>query len=179
MYGIIALFDEETEQQIIEVWNDLKDQNISSYASEVKDRKPHITIASYKNLNVEQYIKEMDRYLEEKVSLTISFETIGSFINSGALFYSPLVTKELMDFHMDYHEHFKKIQEEDSLYNPGRWIPHCTIANRLTKEKLLEAMHHCSHNQTSISGFIKEIALIDTSMVGYAPILYSKKLKII
>lgn len=51
MYGLIALFDEKTEQIIKDIWKELKEQSISFYAYEVEDRIPHITLASYNDLN--------------------------------------------------------------------------------------------------------------------------------
>ncbi|WML48684.1 hypothetical protein RCG23_00590 [Neobacillus sp. PS3-34] len=46
MFGVIALFDEQTEQIINDIWKELREKLISFYAEEVEDRRPHITLAS-------------------------------------------------------------------------------------------------------------------------------------
>ncbi|WP_244668231.1 hypothetical protein [Bacillus sp. NTK074B] len=82
MYGLIALFDETTEQLIQDIWRELKERSISFYAYEVEDRKR-------------------------------------SFLNSGALFFSPNVTKELFEFHANHHKEFESFNENPhSLYLP-------------------------------------------------------------
>lgn len=178
MYGFIALLDEKTECLIKDIWKELKELSISSYAFEVEDRVPHITIASYQDLNIEKFISDFETYFDEKKMIDFSFNTIGSFLNSGTLFFSPVVTNELFDFHMDFHRNFVDFNsDEDSLYLPGKWIPHCTIANRLSREKLKEAFDYCSQRSDSIKGRLSEVALIDVSEPNKAPILFKKKLK--
>ncbi|MCP8616232.1 2'-5' RNA ligase family protein [Salirhabdus salicampi] len=131
MYGLVALFDERTEELIKNLWEELKEKSISSYAYEVKDRKPHITLASYDSLNKTDFIKQMDVIYEKQSVIDFKFNTIGSFLNSGTLFYSPTVTKNLIEFHSNHHKNFERFHENpDSLYLPDNWIPHCTIANR-------------------------------------------------
>lgn len=51
MYGIIALFDDELNKKILKLWQELKNESISTYAFEVRNRKPHLTIASYSELD--------------------------------------------------------------------------------------------------------------------------------
>lgn len=42
MYGVIAIFDEMTEKMIKQIWCDLKEAGISSYAYEVeKSNSPY------------------------------------------------------------------------------------------------------------------------------------------
>ena len=53
---LFAHFDEESERYIKEVWKELSDQAISTYAEEVIDRRPHITLASYQRLNMDRFL---------------------------------------------------------------------------------------------------------------------------
>lgn len=45
MYGVVAHFDEKTEHSIKEIWKELSELSISTYAEEVPNRRPHITLA--------------------------------------------------------------------------------------------------------------------------------------
>jgi 2'-5' RNA ligase len=182
MYGVIALFDEKTEQIIKDIWKELSEKSISFYAEEVEDRRPHITIASYNDLNKSEFIRLMDKFYDDKTNVDITFSSIGSFLSSGTLFFLPTVTTELIEFHFNHHEYFKEFNDNpNSLYLPGKWIPHCTIANRLSHEKLTEAFSYCSKRKGTIHGKINKIALIElvyeNNKCVKAPIIYSKTLK--
>jgi 2'-5' RNA ligase len=176
MYGFIAIFDEKTEQRIEDIWKGLEENLISFYAFEVENRRPHITLACYNYISKNDFIKQMSDFYKDKPAIDVTFNTIGSFLNSGTLFYSPTVTKDLIEFHFNHHRHFEQFNDDpNSLYLPDNWIPHCTIANRLSSEKLSEAFNYCSKRDT-LCGKIKEVALIDISEKGKAPIIYSKEL---
>lgn len=178
MYGLIAMFDITTEQLIKNTWKELKERAISTYAYEVEDRRPHITLASYNNLNIADFTQLMNEIYINQSDIDIKFNTIGSFFNSGALFYSPTITKEMIEFHSNHHKNFKRFNDNPkSLYLPDNWIPHCTIANRLSPEKLSEAFDYCSKNSSTILGKIVEVALIDVSDKSKAPIIHSIELK--
>ncbi|WP_019413960.1 2'-5' RNA ligase family protein [Paenisporosarcina sp. TG20] len=178
MYGVIAIFDEKTEKVITEIWQELREKEISFYAYEVENRRPHITLASYHDINQTNYIKHMDKIYHDSPSINITFNAIGSFLNSGALFYSPTVTRELIELHTNHHKNFERFNDDpNSMYLPDKWIPHCTLANRLSSEKLLAAFNYCSKRSGTINGKITEIAIIDVSQQNKAPIIYSKKLK--
>lgn len=178
MYGVIAVLDEKTECIIKDIWHELKERSISFYAEEVFDRRPHITLASYNRLNILEYQKHMDEFYVNKPMIDISFQSIGSFLNSGALYYAPVVTKELIVLHSKHHQHFEQFNDtHNSIYSPNKWIPHCTLANRLSPEKLSEAFNYCSRGHSTIHGKIIEIAMIEIVNQS-APVIYSKKLEV-
>ncbi len=182
MYWVIALFDEETEQKIKQIWKELSEEKISYYEEEINDARPHITLGSYTELDKDEYIKQLESFYEQKTSIPLTFNTIGSFLNYGTLFFSPTITRELLDFHSDHHKSFQQFKATaNSLYLPDQWIPHCTLANKLPPEKLSEGFEYCLKRGDTIKGQIKEVALIElveeTEECVEAPVIYSKQLK--
>lgn len=181
MFAIIALLDKKTENLIKELWQDLRKQSISFYAEEVEDRKPHITIASYNHLDKDEMIQSMDQFYDSTFQVEITFNSLGTFLNSGTLFLSPTMSTSLSNLHRTHHDFFKRFNDNpDSLYLPGKWVPHCTLANRLSHDKLCEAFKYCSKKLSTIDARITEIALIETILTDgrciAAPEVYSKKL---
>lgn len=165
MYAIVAHFDRETETIINKIWSDLSTHSISKYAEEIPDRRPHITLASYKNLNLEGFIPVFDDYYQSQNRLPLTFNMLGTFLKSSALFLTPTPSIKLLNFHTQHHQHFDQYNDNpNSLYLPDRWIPHCTIANRLSSGKLEEAFTFCSKNLPIIHAQIKEVAIITTIM---------------
>ena len=181
MYGLIALFDQDTELLIKQIWKDLSEKSISFYAEEIEERKPHITIASYNNLDKSEFIRSMDQFYDSIHQVQIAFHSLGTFLQSGTLFLSPTMSTALSNLHRNHHDYFKKYNDNPaSLYLPGYWIPHCTLANRLSHEKLCEAFAYCTNKIGKINARITEVTLIETifdnSRCIAAPEVYSRKL---
>jgi len=181
MYGVMALFDETTEKELHAVWNELCGSGISYYSKEAPNRRPHITIASYQNIEPESFIEDMNQVLQETSSIPITLGTLGTFLASQTVFLSPVPTKTLLDFHHNFHEKMKKYSDNpSSLYLPGNWIPHCTIANHLKEEKFHEAFQYCTNRIEKVDAVIREIALIKVEYKNKkcvdAPIIFSKRL---
>ncbi|MCA0993355.1 2'-5' RNA ligase family protein [Pseudalkalibacillus hwajinpoensis] len=182
MYWFIALFDEQTEAQVKAIWQELKEQSLSYYIDEVKDGRPHITLASYEELDKEEYIRKIDAFYEEVKKVELTFNTISSFLNYGTIFLTPTVTENLLSLHSAHHHHFERFNgSANPLYLPGKWIPHCTLANDLSSEELAKVYQYCFDHSDTIYGRIEEVALIeriDESEEGMeAPIIYSKRLR--
>ncbi len=177
MYGVVALFDEKTEKEIRKIWRGLKEQSISDYAFQVIDRIPHVTLAGCSNINESAFMEKMEELYHSQRIIDISFNSIGSFMKSGTLFLSPVMTEELTMLHRKHHDAFREFDGSSaSVYEPDKWVPHCTLANRLPFEKLAEAFRFCSAGIDVLSGAITEISLIKVHG-DTAPVIYSVKLK--
>ncbi|MGM0845200.1 MAG: 2'-5' RNA ligase family protein [Bacillota bacterium] len=182
MYWVAALFDEKTENEIKDIWKELSEESLSFYSDEIKNGRPHLTIASYTELNKQKYIEEMNTFYSNKNEIDICFNTLGSFLNYGTLFFSPTVTKELMNLHSSHYAFFHKNNEAaNSLYKPDTWIPHCTLANNLPEEELAAVFQYCLKRNDSIRGRITAIGLIelaeDQGKQMEAPIIHTVQLK--
>lgn len=182
-YAVVGYLDSKTETYFKDLWINLSDRNISKYGVEAKGKRPHITIADYDNLELKSFIKLMDRFYEDKQKLDITLSILGTFINTGTLFIAPTLSGELLGFHKDHHNCFKLYnRNDDSLYLPGRWSPHCTIASRLNEDEMIEAFRYCKNKINRIPCKINQIALIELNLndCGVAiedKIIFSKELK--
>ncbi|RLQ93299.1 2'-5' RNA ligase family protein [Falsibacillus albus] len=175
MYAAVLHFEDKAEKEIKRIWHSLSKEGITDYAFEIKHRNPHITMASYEQLPLDQFESEFMSHFNHVSSFTLSFQTLGTFIQSGALFLSPVPTGSFMQIHEDYHRNFIKYQDPNSLYVPEKWIPHCTLANRLNDAKLLEALHHCTRILGPIQAKVTEAALIQVCK-DEAPTLFKAEL---
>ncbi len=181
MYWVIALFDDKTEEMIQKIWKELTVKDISYYEEEINDARPHITLGSYSELDKEAYIQSLEAYYDHKEPIDITFNTVGSFMNFGTLFLSPTVTRKLLDFHSSHHDYFHFFHETaNPLYLPDSWIPHCTLANKLSPAKLAQGFEHCLERGDLIEAKITAVALIelvdDSKDCIDAPIVYEKQL---
>jgi 2'-5' RNA ligase len=176
MYGVIAIFDEYTDRIIRRIWEGLREESLSFYADEVIDRVPHITLASYEKLDERSFMKRMNDIYTSQMSIDISFNSLGSFFKSGALYLSPIMTGDLKKLHNKHHLAFKDLSEHSSSrYQPDGWIPHCTLANRLSAAKLAEVFTYCI-GMSTITGKITKIGLIKVQG-NTAPVIHSINLR--
>ncbi|KGX84879.1 2'-5' RNA ligase family protein [Pontibacillus marinus] len=161
MYAVVGYFGPQTEEQIQAIWKDLSEQGISDYAYRVGGNRPHITFAGYDEVDESSFITDLESYYNDKEAVDVEMNVLGTFIGSSTLFITPIMTKELLNFHCDHHEAFHSYQDNpESLYQPGKWIPHCTIANYLDGDALQQAFDYCSKQLTPLKATIQEISLI-------------------
>ncbi|WP_454190935.1 2'-5' RNA ligase family protein [Paenibacillus sp. Marseille-Q7038] len=158
---------------------------VSKYAEEVQNRRPHITIAGYdSDVDIDQFISDFDCFYESKKQLSITMNSIGTFLNIGILFLAPVPSEELLTFHANHHRFFEKYRmNAESPYLPNNWVPHCTIANRLNDENLKEAMSYCTKRIESISAIIVEVsvtkAIYENNKCIKSPSIHTKVLDIV
>jgi 2'-5' RNA ligase len=161
MYGVVMHFDRETERFVEDLWAGLSTEEISTYAEEVEDRRPHITIADYQDVSIETLTSSMTTFFNRMPPVELDLSVLGAFMGSGTLFMTPTPAKDLIDLHYRFHEYFRKFNHDpQSFYLPNRWIPHCTIANRLSHEKLVEAFDYCLQRKRDAIAKVTEVALI-------------------
>lgn len=148
MYALLAILDEDTNQQIQKLYQDLKKQNLSNYAFETEGYIPHITLADFENLSLEKVIDILSTKLLVSHPIPINFSSLGSFLGTNIVFLSPVKTPSLIQLHMNIHELLADYITEDSLYRPENWVPHLTLANRIEDVKFLK-LYQISHQHFS------------------------------
>lgn len=179
MYGTIMCFDRETEEQIKQLWTMLADQNISTYHIDKNGqwKRPHITLADYDDLDLENYIARFDAFFANRKPLDIDLSILGSFPSKGTLFFAPVMSSELSQLHSDYHQAFETFKDSDqSFYIPGHWVPHCTIANHLDQDNLVKAYASAANTFRPMKAKVCEIILIrlifdQGNVTGSEPVL--------
>lgn len=182
-YAFIGYLDHEAEVYFKNLWRDLSDKNITKYGIETKGKRPHITIANYERLDKERFIDLVDKIYDDKEKIDISLNMLGTFIDTGTLFIAPTLSIELSNLHRNHYGYFREFDnKKESLYIPGKWSPHCTIASRLSEENMVQAFKYCRNNINKISCKLSEIALVEIKLNadGSAEedtIIYSKELK--
>lgn len=182
-YALVGYLDSESETLFKEIWKDLSLRGITNYGVDTKGKRPHITLADYNNLDKNNFIERLNKFYEGRFKVDISLSILGTFLSTGTLFLAPAMSKELIAFHGDHHEHFKDFNDnEGSLYIPGTWTPHCTIASRLSEENIVKTFKYCRDNLSKLKSKLNEIALLeielnDSGIAVEDRIIFSKALK--
>ncbi|MET3558016.1 2'-5' RNA ligase [Streptococcus rupicaprae] len=170
-YAIIAGFDGMTDQKVRRVWEELAQAGISDYAAQIPDRQPHLTLATYGDIaEIDRFYDALRQFAQASERVPIQISSIGSFLQSGTLYWAPQLTKSLSDFHHQLHMALATYESSDhqSLYGPATWLPHVTLANYLNKEELGQAFSYCQESQAPFKGEIRSLTLLAFSK-GQAP----------
>lgn len=169
MYWVIGLFDKETESRISTI---RKEINADLHTPSAE--RPHLSIGGYRELDIHQYILLMEQHLTSCPRLEITFQSIGAFMNYPALFLSPVMTKDLMHFHLHYYEKFNRFSyAANDHYLPNRWVPHCTILNHVPLDRMRDGAALFLNKYQPFSGLLTEVALVQEG----GPLIHSVNLR--
>ncbi|MDA1601594.1 2'-5' RNA ligase family protein [Bacillus cereus] len=159
MYVIIATFDCEFTNKITELQNEIT--NIIG-TNQLAGVEPHITLADYNELDVHLYTEKLEEFVAVQENMAaITFPSVGIFPTNGTIFLAPTITDELLRLHHSYHDYFKTFHDNlNSYYVPEKWVPHCTIANRLHANQFLSVMEYINEKFDVTTASIEKLKLI-------------------
>jgi 2'-5' RNA ligase len=161
-YAVELFFDAATESSIRRLREAL------SPAGESQIGRPHVALGGCRGL---RDVADLTRTLESLAGdqagpLPVSLAHLGVFPgNEGVLFYGVTVTTPLLLLHRRFHAQFTSTAVDWSpFYQPGHWVPHCTLAYGLTREHLSRALAGLQAQVPPIlSGLLISIALVEIS----------------
>ena len=72
-YAVLAYFDFETEVKLKQFWRELYELGITDYGVIPKNRRPHITLADYQDIDVEKLSLMIEQYFTHQAQVTIQY----------------------------------------------------------------------------------------------------------
>ncbi|MEN1935858.1 2'-5' RNA ligase family protein [Paenibacillus sp. 102] len=155
MYAIIATFNEEFSKHVKEIGEGLTDIVHS------EDLEPHITLADYHTLDLKTYGEKLEKFTENIGCFPVGFSSVGTFPTNGTIFLTPTITRRLLELHQLLHDHFIDFHDHpESYYVPEKWVPHCTIANRLEREQFVRVMEFIYKDFSAQTAVVESLKLI-------------------
>ena len=136
-FAVVLYFDASTEKKILESQKRLENAGIAPVKQKTTLR-PHITLAIFENMECADCECKLREIVHNLQIETIEFISLGIFLNPDKVLYlSPIPSSALMKVHRLVHKALT-IHTSGSwtIYEPGKWVPHCTIANDLEEEDL-------------------------------------------
>lgn len=165
-YAVVLYFDEKSESYLLEIMRNLCEAGVNRYMLDVGIR-PHITLASWMNDEGRDLSKEIAGYADAVKGTGVLFPSIGIFPTSPKVVYlSPVKNDELLDLHHDFYRRLDgKINSYIPYYTPGQWVPHCTLATKLTEEEVQRSIKALLHVPFPIKATIAQVGLIKCNPV--------------
>lgn len=125
---------------------------------------PHITIASFQADNEEKIVEVLNNKIKNIESGVITWASIGVF-KSSVLFLSPVLNEYLHNLCITINESISLVDNVSvsKYYMPFQWMPHTTIAKKLSDEELFAAFQELNKSFSIFSGMVTRIALSKTN----------------
>jgi 2'-5' RNA ligase len=136
-YAVDLNLDARSSATVRRIWERLAAQGISDFMAGV-DVSPHLCLASYERADEARLADVFAQFCDEATPLPVEFHNVGVFPRpEPILFLAPRVSAALIDRHAAFHA----LAEDAGLechpyYRPANWVPHCTLAMRMTAAAL-------------------------------------------
>jgi len=101
-YSIGIYFDSKTETEIRRIWRIMAENGVADYLY-LSANRPHFTLTIFENLDLDKTGEVLCKLASQVTPMDISFQSIGIFPNTNAVFLAPLVTEPLLDLQKCLH----------------------------------------------------------------------------
>ena len=159
-YSVVFYFDDETDKKITSLVHLIVDNGVNDYLMSNKV-PPHITIADFECEDISAVINSLEGYKEKIRQDFVYWASIGLF-NPSVLFLAPIVNQFLLKSCEMVNNLIKVVPkaENNSNYIPYQWVPHTTIASKLSSQELETAFLVANDNFKAFGGYVTKLALI-------------------
>lgn len=165
-FAIELFFDRDGENRIQALWQKLADSRISSFLLDIWAR-PHLSLAVFDEADPGRLKIPIQEFAAEQAPLELQLGSVGAFPGDPAVvFVQPVITHALLAMHESVHRMLPRCGvESHPLYTPGRWVPHCSVAQGVgagSVGRAVEIVH---------SAFpFGAVRCIDVGLIEYQPV---------
>jgi 2'-5' RNA ligase len=161
-HAVELLFDPTTEAAIKDLWARLETAGLPSLASRTHRRhRPHISLAVAERIDTGQLLDARDCLAATHLDVTLYAPAV--FPRPGVLYLSVVPTLALLRLHEEVNAALgASIVAPRDGYAVGAWMPHCTLAQDLTRAQLASGID-LLHEQRPISAHVNSAGLLNTT----------------
>ncbi len=154
-------FDPTTEATVKDVWARLEAAGVPSLATRTHRRhRPHISLRVAERIEASQLRGARECLAATHLDVTLYAPAV--FPRPGVLYLSVVPTLALLRLHEEVHAALRDsmVVPRDG-YSVGAWMPHCTLAQDLTRAQLVRGID-LLHDQPVIAAHVGSAGVLDT-----------------
>jgi 2'-5' RNA ligase len=161
-FAVELYLDGESDRRVRALWRMLAEAGAGSRA-EHGGAAPHVSLATFEHVDHPHAVAALSRFVESCEPLTISFNSVGSFQSpERVIFLAPARDESLLATHAEFHGFLRSMALESSaLYAPGRWVPHCTLAQRVPADAFEAVLRKAQDALVPFDATLLEIGLVE------------------
>ena len=157
-------FDPNTERAVRSLWGVV--DALAGWTPQVRGAaRPHVSACSCPSLDEDAFRQALAALTADTPPLRIEFASVATFASAeGVVFLAPVVTADLLALHIRLVEAMRQSGATvPDLYQPGRWVPHCTLAQGLPPELVSQAVAVALRQWSPAVGRIEQVGLVEVS----------------
>lgn len=163
MYLISIYFDEVTSGRIQQYINQVAKASGNTYM--IDEKVPvHITLSAIDTRNIEKVEQVLEQVIQTLQRGTLQWVSIGAFL-PHVLFLQPLQNHYLFELMNQIYDAVSAVEDVAvrKCYQPFCWIPHTTIAKKLSREEMQAGFEALQSSFGIFEGTVTRIGLAKTN----------------
>ena len=163
MYLISIYFDDVTDLKIRDYMKQIAKRTRNDAMIE-GNVPPHITVAAFHTPSEELARKIFEKIAERVCAGSVQWVSVGTFL-PHVIYISPVLNEYLHQLSVINIEELGKQENVlvEKRYQPFAWYPHTTLAKKLTREQLLQAVEVLQNQFGPFVGKVTKIGLASTN----------------
>lgn len=163
MYLVSCYFDEKSDERIHQYMKQIEKHTGNRYMLENKV-PAHMTISAFDTSREEEVIFALEKIVMKSEKGSLQWASVGVFL-PYVLFLAPVYNLYLHELMTETYEALRVIEgvQMRGCYQPYAWIPHTTIAKKLTKQEMTKAFEILQNSFGKFEGKITRIGLAKTN----------------
>ena len=163
MYLVSCYFDEKTNERIGQYIRQIARATGNGYMLE-NQVPAHITISAFETAYEAQVVEALAKIVTNLQQGTLQWASVGVFL-PYVLYISPVYNSYLHELMTMVNETLSPIENISirSCYQPFQWIPHTTVAKKLTHEEMAKAFDVLQKSFGMFAGRVTRIGLAKTN----------------
>ena len=135
-FAVELYFDEDGEARVRTIWRALAEQGTSAFLLDAGAR-PHVSLAVLDDTDLDTLLAVVSAFSSELPYVRLEIASVGAFPTpQGVIFLAPVVDENLLAVHAELCDRLAlEGIAPNRYYQPGAWVPHCTVAQHV------EAVH--------------------------------------
>lgn len=163
MYLVSLYFDEKTDARIRQYINVVAKRTNNTYMLD-GNVPPHITVSAFESRQEKVVIEKLDLCMKDIYTGSVQWASVGVFF-PHVLYLSPVINEYLHQMSSIVSEALSEVDDTiiRKCYRPFSWLPHTTIAKKLTEEEMRVAFEAMQHSFGMFCGKVVRIGLAKTN----------------
>lgn len=163
MYLISIYFDEQTNQTIQGYINQVAVKTGNAFMLDGKV-PPHMTISAFETMHEQQAISVLESCAKELRKGALQWVSVGAFF-PYVIYIAPVFNQFLNELSHNIYQSVLEIEEVSisKYYRPLQWMPHTTIAKKLSQEEMRIAFSVLQNQFGVLKGTAVKIGLARTN----------------
>lgn len=143
-YAVELVFGDESQNAINELRKLLDENGVHDEAVKLN----HISIGDYFTNDIEGLKSKVLNFSKTIEPFEITLCAVGTFMTEeNVIFLAPVMTEELKSVHKKFIDFMSDFDGKlNQYYDIDKWMPHCTIAIRLSDEELFKGFKLLKNN---------------------------------